>query len=88
MEKWITLTFSSGNGEINGNTLKCKNLDEFDTIKEKLYGAFPHLKNKKNIFIVNVYTIDESKTLEENNINSDVSIIINSINTKVKNYLY
>lgn len=88
MEKWITLTFSSGNGEINGYTLKCKNLDEFDTIKEKLYGAFPHLKNKKYNFIVNGHTIDESKTLEENGINNDASIIINLINTTMMNYLY
>lgn len=88
LEKWITLTFSSRNGYINDYAIKCKNLDEFQTIKEKLYAAFPNLKNKNYIFIVNGHTIDESKTLEENNINSDASIIINPIDTTMMNQHY
>jgi len=55
----------------------CKNTDSFDTIKSKLYDAFPEYSETENYFTVNGNRINKVKTLEYNKINNNDLIILN-----------
>ena len=50
--------------------------DNFSTIEEKLFNEFPELRNKSIYFITNGNIIDRTATLEQNNIKSGNSILI------------
>ena len=67
-EKGITIYFNSWDQEIKKYSIKCKSKDNFKSIEDKLYIAFPNFNKENNKFIVNGHDIDESKSLDENRI--------------------
>ena len=86
-EKWITIYFDSVDQKIKKYPIKCKNKDNFKSIKEKLYTAFPNFKKEKFIkFIVNGNEIDETKSLEENRIRDENVIIIHQVDPTMLKY--
>ena len=60
-------------------SISCCNLDNFSTIKDKLFLEFPELKNKTIYFITNGNVIYESLNLAQNHINDDAVILINDM---------
>ena len=66
--------------QINDN-LKCKKTDKFSKIENILYQKYPQYKNMNTIFLVNGIKVNKDKTLEENNIHNNDSIMLNTVNT-------
>ena len=62
--------------------MACKKTDIFSKVKEKLYQKFPELKYKKYYFLANSRVIDKYLTVEQNQIKSGDTILIN------ESYLY
>ena len=62
--------------------MACKKTDIFSKVEEKLYQKFPELRNKKYYFLANSRVIDEYLTVEQNQIKSGDTILIN------ESYLY
>lgn len=86
LEKWITIYFTSSNQEINRYPIYCKNTDEFKSIKEKLKKAFPKIDIENYNFILHAQKINESKSLEENEIKNDDVILLHRIDTYMRNF--
>ena len=73
-EKIIILYF-----QFEGHTtsyIACNPSDKFEDVEEKLYIENPELKNRNLIFLINDKRIDKDKTLEENEIKDESSILI------------
>ena len=75
LKKEITIHFTSINQRIK-YSMTCYNLDIFSTILEKLYQAFPQLRNKNMYFLVNGNVVDKSLNLEQNKIKDGAQILI------------
>ena len=54
----------------------CKYTDTFSNIEEQLYTQYPILKNETNMFFLRSRVINRNKTLEENGIKDDDTILI------------
>ena len=73
-ENLMSLNFISYDEDIFYSII-CKNTDKFNKIENKLYEKYPECIGFKNNFLVNGNEIDNSKTIQENNIiNNDVII--------------
>ncbi len=63
---------------INGQSfyIPCRREDNFSKVEEKVFEEFPELRYKNIKFLNNSNEINRSSTLIENNINSDISVMI------------
>ena len=78
-EKIIAINFISIGHNIN-LPMACKKTDIFLTIEKKLFDEYPVLKSKKLYYIANGDVINRYISLEQNNIKSGNSILINEVN--------
>ena len=74
-EKSIAIIFRSMDQTII-YPIACKTSDIFSTVEEKLYIAFPELRNKNIAFIANGGRVNRNNTLYQNGINSGNTILI------------
>ena len=76
-EKLISVNFTSVDEKIH-YSITCKNTDKFSKPEDKFYSDNPKIKkNENNYFIINAKKVDNSKTLDENNIHDNYIIILN-----------
>ena len=78
-EKILSAQFISSDQKIT-YAIPCKNTTPFVRVEEKLYEMYPEYKETENHFIHNGNVIKRFKTIEENNIQSGIPIILNSGN--------
>ena len=78
-EKIIAAQFISTDQNIT-YAIPCKNTTSFVRVEEKLYEVYPEYKETENHFIHNGNVIKRFKTIEENNIQSGMPIILNTGN--------
>ena len=57
----------------------CKKTDKFNIIENKLYEAYPELRQTENTFLFNGYIINKAKTIEENGIRNNDKILLQLI---------
>ena len=84
-EKILAINFIKDDQTIH-YCLPCKNTELFVRVEERLYEEFPQLKDEEVFFIANGRKIKRFKTLDENNIKSGNTIIINTSEQINKNY--
>ena len=77
-EKLMSIIFMSLDKKFIYSVI-CKNTDEFYKIEGQLYKSFPEYSEKEIFFSVNERKINKHKTLEENNIKNNDTIILNII---------
>ena len=75
-EKIMAITFMSTDQNVH-YSIPCKSNDKFFKIVNLLYEEYPEYKETENYFLCNGKRIKEYKTLEENNIKSGGTIILN-----------
>lgn len=68
--------FSSMDSSINKCVIPCSKTDIFSEVEEKLYIKYPQFKYTYNIFLSGGNKISKNKTLEENNINNEMTILV------------
>ena len=78
-EKILSALFISTDEKIT-YAIPCKNTTPFVRVEEKLYEEYPEYKETENHFIQNGNVIKRFKTIEENNIQSGMPIILNTGN--------
>ena len=76
-EKILNVNFITFNESIYYSII-CKNTDKLNEIIKPFYDNYPQYKEYKNAFIFKGKEINMNNTLEENNINNNDSIIIES----------
>jgi len=60
-------------------TIYCEKTDNFSNIEKKLYIENPEFKGKKLYFLANGNMINSSRTLENNKIENETTILINEM---------
>ena len=76
-ETIILLHFVSSDQKIDIELdVACYSSDKFSIVEDRLYQEFPDLKNKEIFFLLKGYMIDRDKTLEENGIEENKTILI------------
>ena len=68
--------FSSMDSSINKCVIPCSKTDIFSEVEEKLYIKYSQFKYTYNIFLSGGNKISKNKTLEENNINNEMTILV------------
>ena len=76
-EKLMTVNFASADNIIQHFSIICKNTDVFNVIEKKLYEDYKEYYDTENYFTVNGIKIHKLKTLDENNIVNNNTIILN-----------
>jgi len=76
-EKILNINFITGDQNIYYSII-CKNTDKMNKIIKRFYLKYPEYKNFSNKFIFKGKEINIKKTLEENNINNNDIITIES----------
>ena len=74
-EQIVFINIVSTDQKIKKEIICLKN-ELFSDIEERLYKEFPEYKNKKNFFYVNGRQIFTNKTIEENKINNNNTILL------------
>ena len=77
-EKLMTVNFVSVDSRIQHYSLICKNTDIFNVIEKRLYDDYKEYYETENYFTVNGTKIHKLKSLEENKINNNDVIILNT----------
>jgi len=72
----INVVFSSMDSSINKCVIPCSKIDIFSEVEEKLYIKYPQFKYTYNVFLSGGTKISKNKTLEENNINNEMTILV------------
>ena len=75
-EKLISVNFTTVDGKIHYSII-CKNTDKFNRLEDKFYNDNPKMKKNGNYFTINGEKINNSKTLDDNNIHDNNIIILN-----------
>jgi len=78
-EKIMAAQFISTDQKIT-YAIPCKNTTPFVRVEEKLYEVYPEYKETENHFIHSGNIIKRFKTIEENNIQSGIPIVLNTGN--------
>jgi len=76
-DKIFTVTFITLNEDIH-HSMICKNTDIFNRLKDAFYDKYPEFKTSNTYFLINDKIIDESNSLEDNNIVDNDFIIVKS----------
>ena len=76
-EKLMCVNFRSIDQKIQNYSLICKNTDSFNVLENQLYKDNKEYYETENYFTVNGKKIHKNKTLEENNIHNNDTIILN-----------
>ena len=72
----MNVIFSSMDSSINKCKISCSKTDIFSEVEEKLYIKYPQFKYTYNVFLSGGTKISKNKTLEENNINNEKTILV------------
>ena len=78
-ERLMTINFTTIDSRIQNYSIICKNTDIFNSIETKLYKDYKEYYDTENYFTVNGNKIHKNKTLDENNIHNNDTIILNII---------
>ena len=78
-EKLMTVNFTAVDSRIQNYSIICKNTDIFNIIETKLYKDYKEYYDTENYFTVNGKKIHKNKTLDENNIHNNDTVILNII---------
>ena len=78
-ERLMTVNFTTIDSRIQNYSIICKNTDIFNSIETKLYKDYKEYNDTENYFTVNGNKIHKNKTLDENNIHNNDTIILNII---------
>jgi hypothetical protein len=71
----MSITIVDASQKVNLSII-CNKNDLFVTIEEKLYERYPEYKNIEKFFLANGKTINRFRTLEENGIKDNDSILL------------
>ena len=76
-EKLLSIIFISSDQKIH-HSIICKNTDKFNKVENALYDAYPEFAESENYFTFNGKKINKCKTLDENKINNNDIIMLNT----------
>ena len=76
----IKVNFISTDQQINCS-LECNKNEKFNKLENLLYKQYPQFNDPKTYFIVNGIKVEKDKTLEENKIKNNDTIMVNKVNT-------
>ena len=75
-EKMISVKFVSADQRVSFS-LSCKSSEKFYTIESLLYERYPEYSEYENYFLVNGNKLNRNKTLKENHIRDNDTIVLN-----------
>lgn len=82
-EKLLSVNFISDDSDFHYSII-CKNSDKFCKLEEKFYEDNPYYYKEGNYFMIEEKIIDNMKSLDDNNIHNNDTIIFKKVNKKNK----